>query len=79
MCHNGFLVFGYFLQLVHKTLMEHTRLERGVSIVHIMKFPYLNLASLRLLLTIIAWEAKVVGEWNQSVWATCLIQCPSTL
>jgi len=40
---------------------------------------YLNLASLQLLLTIITCEAKVVGEGNQNVWATCLIQCPSIL
>jgi hypothetical protein len=42
-------------------------------------FDYLNLARLRLLLAILAWEAKVVGERSQGVWATCLIQCLSVL
>ncbi len=42
-------------------------------------FDYLNLARLRLLLAILAWEAKVVGEGNQGVWATCLIQCLNVL
>jgi hypothetical protein len=38
-------------------------------------FYYINLARMWLLLLITIWEAWVVGEGSQSVWATCLIQC----
>jgi hypothetical protein len=38
---------------------------------------YLHLENLQLFMAIIDWEVGIVVEGNQSVWATCLTQCPS--
>jgi hypothetical protein len=35
-CHSGFLVFGYSLQLVRGTLVHHTRWERRMKMLHTM-------------------------------------------
>jgi hypothetical protein len=40
---------------------------------------YLNLEILQLFMAMINWEVRMVVEGNQSVWATCLTQCPSAL
>jgi hypothetical protein len=51
--------------------------KKGENIMYyeVPLFDYLNLAILRLLLAILAWEVGVMGEGSQDVWATCLIQC----
>jgi hypothetical protein len=40
---------------------------------------YLNLENLQLFMAIIDWEVGIVVEGSESVWATCVAQCPNAL